>query len=184
MPQYTAITATEAQGRGREWPYKGTPLKGLMGKETAQGKKSTQRCTPEGSTYLLEVSCPFTSQWLQQGWKYDHLGNSQCSYIRTNQLDKRCTHVLNLNLLLWILSSLSAALGRHPCILLEEVNSRNTGLRPKTHTHLGESDPTKDKNNVNQTRAPHGPAPNMKNMQPAQTRPTRRERLGNLHCLL
>ena len=74
--------------------------------------------------------------------------------------------------------------GQAPLHPVEEVNSRNTGLRPKTHTHLGESDPTKDKNNVNQTRAPHGPAPNMKNMQPAQTRPTRRERPGNQHCLL
>lgn len=85
----------------------------------------------------------------------------------------RCTHALNLNWLLWILSSLSAARGRHPCVLLEKVNSCNTGLRSNTHTRLGESSPMKDKNNVNQTCAPHGPAPNMKNMQPTRTRPAR-----------
>lgn len=54
--------------------------KGLTGKKIRKPRAEEQwECIPEVPTYLPEVSCNFTSKWLNQTWKYDCLLVSRCS---------------------------------------------------------------------------------------------------------
>ena len=82
---------------------------GGRGGPKGNGAKNVRECVPEGPTDLLETSYNLTSDWLSHRWVYDRFTIHGAHKIKTNHLDKRHMHVLNL----WTCRSLQGARGRH-----------------------------------------------------------------------